>query len=109
MNATTGTKIENRGNILVRVVGTTRGGVPTVITKRNPNNGKDTYLCQSKGTVVTSTEPASSFMVMALEDGHKRSRAFYLEDWAQPEIFYTSALERVGVPNLGRDHRVYLT
>ena len=36
MNATTGTKIENRGNILVRVVGTTRGGVPTVITKRNP-------------------------------------------------------------------------
>ena len=46
---------------------------------------------------MTSTEPASSFMVMALEDGNKRSRAFYLEDWAQPEVFY-GALERVGVP-----------
>ena len=66
----TGTKIENRGNILVRVVGT-RGGVPTVITKRNPKNGKDTYLCQSMGTV-TGTSTAA-FMVMALDDGNKRS------------------------------------
>ncbi|CAI7678855.1 unnamed protein product [Penicillium pancosmium] len=94
MNATTGTKIENRGGILVRVVGT-RGGVPTVITKRNPKNGKDTYLCQSMGTV-TGTSTAA-FMVMALEDGHKRSGAFCPEDWVDPQVFY-SALERVGVP-----------
>lgn len=94
LNAATGTKIENRGNILVRVVGT-RGGVPTVITKRNPKNGKDTYLCQSMGTV-TGTSTAA-FMVMALEDGNKRSGAFCPEDWAQPEAFY-AALERVGVP-----------
>jgi hypothetical protein len=94
LNATTGTKIENRGNILVRVVGT-RGGVPTVITKRNPKNGKETYLCQSMGTV-TGTSTAA-FMVMALEDGHKRSGVFCPEDWAEPQVFY-SALERVGVP-----------
>ncbi|OJJ56239.1 hypothetical protein ASPSYDRAFT_1158790 [Aspergillus sydowii CBS 593.65] len=94
MNAMTGTKIENRGNLLVRVVGM-RNGVPTVITKRNPKNGKDTYLCQSMGTV-TGTSTAA-FMVMALEDGHKRSGVFCPEDWAKPEVLY-SALERVGVP-----------
>ncbi|KAJ5478480.1 hypothetical protein N7530_003989 [Penicillium desertorum] len=94
MNAVTGTKIENRGNILVRAVGM-RGGVSTVITKRNPKNGKDSYLCQSMGTV-TGTSTAA-FMVMALEDGHQRSGVFCPEDWAEPETFY-KALERVGVP-----------
>ncbi|KAJ5825428.1 hypothetical protein N7474_002566 [Penicillium riverlandense] len=94
LNAVTGTKIENRGNILVRAVGM-RNGVPTVITKRNPKNGKDTYLCQSMGTV-TGTSTAA-FMVMALEDGHKRTGVFCPEDWAEPEVFY-SALQRVGVP-----------
>ncbi|KAE8312653.1 Saccharopine dehydrogenase-domain-containing protein [Aspergillus transmontanensis] len=94
MNAITGTKIENRGNILVRATGM-RGGVPTVITKRNPKNGKDSYLCQSMGTV-TGTSTAA-FMVMALEDGCKRSGVFCPEDWAKPDVFYR-ALERVGVP-----------
>ena len=94
MNAMTGTKIENRGNLLVRAVGM-RNGVSTVITKRNPKNGKDTYLCQSMGTV-TGTSTAA-FMVMALEDGHKRSGVFCPEDWAKPEVLY-SALQRVGVP-----------
>jgi hypothetical protein len=94
LNAVTGTKIENRGNILVRAVGM-RGGVSTVITKRNPKNGKDSYLCQSMGTV-TGTSTAA-FMVMALEDGHQRSGVFCPEDWAEPETFY-KALERVGVP-----------
>jgi saccharopine dehydrogenase-like NADP-dependent oxidoreductase len=94
LNALTGKKIENRGNILVRAVGM-RDGIPTVITKRNAKNGKDTYLCQSMGTV-TGTSTAA-FMVMALEDGHKRSGVFSPEDWAQPEVFY-KALERVGVP-----------
>ncbi|KAF7617440.1 hypothetical protein AFLA_006364 [Aspergillus flavus NRRL3357] len=94
MNAITGTKIENRGNTLVRATGM-RGGVPTVITKRNPKNGKDSYLCQSMGTV-TGTSTAA-FMVMALEDGRKRSGVFCPEDWAKPDVFYR-ALERVGVP-----------
>jgi saccharopine dehydrogenase-like NADP-dependent oxidoreductase len=90
----TGTKVENRGNLLVRATGM-RSGVPTVITKRNPKNGKDSYLCQSMGTM-TGT-PTAAFMLMALEDGHKRSGVFCPEDWARPEVFY-SALERVGVP-----------
>lgn len=94
LNAVTGTKVENRGNILVRAIGI-RGGVPTVITKRNPKNGTDSYLCQSMGTV-TGTSTAA-FMVMVLEDSHKRSGVFCPEDWAQPEVLY-SALERVGVP-----------
>ena len=94
LNALTGTKIENRGNTLVRAVGM-RGGVPTMIMKRNPKNGKDSYLCQSMGTV-TGTSTAA-FMVMALEDEHKRSGVFCPEDWAKPELFYR-ALERVGVP-----------
>jgi len=94
LNAMTGTKIENRGNTLVRATGM-RGGVPTVITKRNPKNGKDTYFCQSMGTV-TGTSTAA-FMVMALEDGHKRSGVFCPEDWAKPDVFYR-ALELVGVP-----------
>ncbi|KAJ5784628.1 uncharacterized protein N7503_009840 [Penicillium pulvis] len=93
-NVATGTKVENRGNTLVRAIGM-RGGVPTVITKRNPKNGKDSYLCQSMGTI-TGTSTAA-FMLMALEDGHKRSGVFCPEDWAKPEVFY-SALKRVGVP-----------
>ncbi|CEO59604.1 hypothetical protein PMG11_04276 [Penicillium brasilianum] len=94
LNVATGTKIENRGNTLVRAIGM-RGGVPTVVTKRNPKNGKNSYLCQSMGTI-TGTSTAA-FMLMALEDGHKRSGVFCPEDWAQPEVFY-NALERVGVP-----------
>lgn len=94
LNAVTGTKIENRGNILVRAMGI-HGGVPTVLLKRNPKNGKDSYMCQIMGTV-TGTSTAA-FMVMALENGHKHSGVFCPEDWAKPEVFYT-ALERAEVP-----------
>jgi hypothetical protein len=93
-NIMTGKRIENRGNTLVRAVGM-RAGVPTVITKRISKNGKDSYLCQTMGTV-TGTSTAA-FMVMALGDDHQRSGVFCPEDWAKPEVFY-SALERVGVP-----------
>jgi hypothetical protein len=94
LNAATGTKVENRGGALVRVVGM-RGGVPTVITKRSPTNGKDSYLSATMGTVTGTS--CAAFMVMALEGGHQRGGVFCPEDWAKPEEFYR-ALERVGVP-----------
>lgn len=95
VNAATGTKIENRGGLLVRVVGM-RGGVPTVVIKRSPTNGKDSYLSATMGTVTGTA--CAAFMVLAIEGGLQRGGVFCPEDWAMPEKFY-SALERVGVPN----------
>jgi saccharopine dehydrogenase-like NADP-dependent oxidoreductase len=94
LNAATGTKVENRGGALVRVVGM-RDGVPMVITKRSPTNGKDSYFSATMGTATGTS--CAAFMVMALEGGHQRGGVFCPEDWAKPEEFY-SALERVGVP-----------
>ena len=94
VNAARGDLKASGGGMLVRAVGT-RNGVPASITKRSPRAGEDSYLYSSMGTATGTS--CAAFMVLAMEDGLKRSGVYAPEDWADPERFY-GALERVGTP-----------
>ncbi|MFF8567360.1 saccharopine dehydrogenase family protein [Streptomyces albidoflavus] len=83
-----------RGGLLARVTGT-RDGRPATAVRRTPISGPGSYLVSSMASLTGTS--CAAFMVLALDEGGKRSGAFAPEDWAEPENFYT-ALERVGTP-----------
>lgn len=83
-----------RSGLLVRAVGM-RHGHPAVSIRRTPETGPDSFLGKSMGAVTGYS--CAAFMLMAIDDGKKRSGIFCPEDWAAPEKFY-SALERLGCP-----------
>ena len=70
-------------------------GHPSVVVKRTPTVGIDSYLMKSMATVTGTS--CAAFVALALRAGQKKGRVFSPEDWAEPQAFY-QALADVGAP-----------